>query len=273
MAAAAPDDSDWKQECTCVVLVGAGLLMVRLVLERVALPPLRRWSKARLAGVSGADPSTAAFKMFDDLYHTCVSTCFAVWCWTMLLTTETECTPWDTAHCLRGWPNHPKSTALLVYYAAYASVYVSELLGTLVGAGCMLTKNMVAHHMISLLLMSIGHWSGWHRIGGWQGVAGGGCRVAAGRLGGRQQAASEPSMVWGWPLVVHTPMSWAAAAGTASVAGWQLAAGACCMVAFKPWKRTLACGPGTSAAAQHGCGAVVQPAQRCRRWLAQVTSS
>jgi len=156
------DGSAW--DAINMIYVSAAFLALRMVLEQLVIPPLRRALAARAP--PGTDANTAAPVVFDQAYQALAMAALVSWGWVVMVRDEPECTPWHIQGCLAGWPHHAAPTLnFCLYWLAYASWYVHEMVGTAMGVGTILRKEMVIHHLVTLALMAWSYWSGHHRNG------------------------------------------------------------------------------------------------------------
>ncbi len=141
--------------------IGVALLGVRLVCERLLVRPTRAALKS--SGVANADK--AGFKVFDDAYTAISSGAMVAWAWEVMLFHNGDCLPWHTSTCVAGWPNLPVTHEFRVFWLAMAGYYTSELLGTVLGCGTILSIEMVVHHVVTMGLMASAYFHGLHRHG------------------------------------------------------------------------------------------------------------
>jgi hypothetical protein len=147
-----------------------------VALERLATEPLRRFLKVHSYGAArGAEKR--AKEVIDQLFCALVICPLSAWGWWVMLRHNGPCTPLAPKGCLVGWPDHPMSDQFRWWWLTVGGMYTGEVVGTLMGGvGFKLSKEMLTHHAITLVMMvglvAVGAWGGWVGIG------------ASGRLGG-----------------------------------------------------------------------------------------
>lgn len=76
------------------------------------------------------------------------------------------CTPLNPSPCLEDWPLAPVEPAFRAYWLVSAGSYCHELLATALRIGtAQQPRDMVIHHLVTLLLYSSAYFYGIHRSG------------------------------------------------------------------------------------------------------------
>ncbi len=77
-------------------------------------------------------------------------------CRWVIATHNGGCTPWSTWDCFGHWPNHPVMLSQRWYIVMCFAYYLYELVGTVLGCGTKLKKDMIAHHVATMALLMLG---------------------------------------------------------------------------------------------------------------------
>jgi hypothetical protein len=144
---------------------GVLLLVLRVSVERLALSRLRAALKVHSYGAArGAEKR--AREVIEQAFCAALIAPLTAWGWWVMLRHNGPCTPLQPKGCLVGWPNHPVSPQFRWWWLTIGGMYTGEIIGTLLGGvGFRLSKEMMAHHVITLVLMYFGYFRGLHRYG------------------------------------------------------------------------------------------------------------
>lgn len=132
-------------------------LALRLVAESIFLPivrsALRRYPTAApdAKHINGKDKR--AEKVFDDAYTSIAAGLLLTWSWHVMLTANGGCTPLHPFTCLKGWPHLPMTQEFKAFWLTMFGYYSYEMIGTAIGKGCVLSKEMIVHHVITMIMM------------------------------------------------------------------------------------------------------------------------
>eukprot|EP00878_Enallax_costatus_P005205 GHUV01005470.1.p1 GENE.GHUV01005470.1~~GHUV01005470.1.p1 ORF type:complete len:166 (+),score=19.57 GHUV01005470.1:359-856(+) len=134
-----------------VLYVSVAVLVVRIVTDNLFVPPLARFFKAR--SPAEKDTRKQAYNVFNNLYIATSAAFMTAWAWYVTLYDNGGCTPLHTKACLDHWPNIPVSRQFKLVWLTIFGFYGYEMLGTALGVGCILSKEMVVHHFITMIMM------------------------------------------------------------------------------------------------------------------------
>ncbi|GFR43619.1 hypothetical protein Agub_g4718 [Astrephomene gubernaculifera] len=135
------------------IWIALAILAVRVVFERSVIPGFRRY----LEKVKGPGGGKAAFPVLDNIWIAVFSGSLTAYAWWVTVRSNGGCTPWSTASCFAGWPEHPVSLSQRLYMVLAFAYYLYELMGTAAGLGTKLKTDMVAHHLVTMALVLISH--------------------------------------------------------------------------------------------------------------------
>ncbi|WIA37506.1 hypothetical protein OEZ86_014418 [Tetradesmus obliquus] len=147
--------------------VALGVLAVRLASERLLLPALNSAFKARLQG-EDSNPSKIrkrAYNCFNNSFIAASSLLMTSWAWHVTMTDNGGCTPFSTHSCLAGWPAISVSRQFKLVWLTVFGFYLYEMICTALRVGCVLSTEMVVHHIITMWMMLYGYFYSLGRYG------------------------------------------------------------------------------------------------------------
>ncbi len=122
-----------------VAYIAIGVLVLRVVMERLMLPTLTRFFATRLKGTaSEGKGGRTATNVFNNVFIATSSFAMTAWAWHATATANGGCTPFNTAPCLRDWPDLPVTLEFKLVWLTIFGFYAYEMLGTALGIGCVL---------------------------------------------------------------------------------------------------------------------------------------
>ncbi|KAF6259377.1 TLC domain-containing protein [Scenedesmus sp. NREL 46B-D3] len=147
--------------------IALSILAVRLASEKLLLPPLNAALKARLQG-SDSNPSKIrkrAYNCFNNSFIAASSLLMTTWAWHVTMTDNGGCTPFSTGACLAGWPHISVSRQFKLVWLTVFGFYLYEMICTALRVGCLLSTEMVVHHIITMWMMLYGYFYSLGRYG------------------------------------------------------------------------------------------------------------
>jgi ceramide synthetase len=164
-----PLDGSSADMLFCLYL-GMAILALRVLPEKAAATALSRVLAAADRRVPPGKRSrrplarrTALF--LDNAFISLSSGIMVSWAWWVMMRANGGCTPATPRPCLEGWPGHPMSPEFRLVWLTIAGFYTYEMIGTLLRMGCVLSPDMVLHHLITMAMMWYGYYRGLHRFG------------------------------------------------------------------------------------------------------------
>ncbi|KAI8474223.1 MAG: TLC domain-containing protein [Monoraphidium minutum] len=144
---------------------GLALLALRVAAEQLLVPRLKRALKV-LSGGEAHGSEKRSREVIENAFLAAFMGPMSVWGWWVLLRHNGPCTPAAPKGCLVGWPAHPMSMEFRWWWLTLGGMYTAEMLGTAAGGlGFMLSREMVAHHAVTIVMMLYGYYGGLHRYG------------------------------------------------------------------------------------------------------------
>eukprot|EP00798_Chlamydomonas_sp_ICE-L_P019405 gene19405-26062_t len=143
-----------------VAWISLALLAVRVASQELLKAPLEKvlhWLRP------GAEKQYK--QVFDDLFIAVTSVGLAGFAVYVTLRANYECLPWNTDPCLVGWPAHDNNMAQRWFFITIAGYNVYEFICTAINYGTILNKEMIVHHIITILLVTLSYVSNLLRFG------------------------------------------------------------------------------------------------------------
>eukprot|EP00879_Flechtneria_rotunda_P007515 GHRR01007884.1.p1 GENE.GHRR01007884.1~~GHRR01007884.1.p1 ORF type:complete len:307 (+),score=69.47 GHRR01007884.1:289-1209(+) len=144
--------------------IAIAVLFVRVASEALIIPPLNRVFKAS----SSANPAKVqkqAKNVFNNTFIALSSGLMTAWAWYVTLYENGGCTPLHPKACLADWPNIPVTHQFRLVWLTIFGFYLYEMIGTALRIGCVLSTEMVVHHVITMWMMLYGYFYSLHRYG------------------------------------------------------------------------------------------------------------
>ncbi|KAF8065913.1 protein phosphatase 2C 68 [Scenedesmus sp. PABB004] len=146
--------------------IALGVLALRVVSERLIAPRLFAAFKLRLKGDDSAEKARkAAFNVFNNSFIAASSLLMTGWLWHATAFANHGCTPFNTKPCLVGWPDLPVTREFKLVWLTVFGFYLYEMIGTALRVGCVLSTDMVVHHLITMWMMLYGYFYSLGRYG------------------------------------------------------------------------------------------------------------
>eukprot|EP00775_Hariotina_reticulata_P013306 gene13306-13435_t len=142
------------------------VLVVRVCSEQLLLGPLTRILKPTSSFSN--DPNKLrkqAYNVFNNTFIAVSAALMTAWAWQVTLTGNGGCTPVHTEPCLADWPNIPMTMQFRLVWLTIFGFYLYEMIGTALRVGCVLSSEMVVHHVITMWMMLYGYYYHLHRYG------------------------------------------------------------------------------------------------------------
>lgn len=130
--------------------IGLAVFAVRLLADRTVLPLFKRFLKP-YAAPEHLDKT--AFKVYENVFTSLFCGVLAVWAWYVTLFDNGGCTPFNTKPCLSTWPDVPLTRQFQLVWLSVGGYYTYEMIGTMLRVGCILSTEMVVHHIITMTMM------------------------------------------------------------------------------------------------------------------------
>lgn len=119
-----------------VLYISVAVLAVRIVCDKLFIPPMARFFKAR--SPAGKDAYKQAYNVFNNAFIATSAAFMTSWAWYVTMYDNGGCTPFNTKPCLDNWPNISVSRQFKLVWLTVFGFYGYEMLGTALGVGCVL---------------------------------------------------------------------------------------------------------------------------------------
>lgn len=119
-----------------VLYISVVVLVIRVACDRLFIPPLGRFFKAR--SPAGKDAYKQAYNVFNNAFIATSAAFMTTWAWYVTMYDNGGCTPFNTKPCLSNWPDIPVSRQFKLVWLTVFGFYGYEMLGTALGVGYVL---------------------------------------------------------------------------------------------------------------------------------------
>jgi hypothetical protein len=136
------------------------LLFTKVVLQSLLEPRLKRSLKRRKK-----ECEEVSIDIFDELWIIIGGFALVSTGWFLLLTQTPTCSLWSTWGCIEGWPQQQVSRAVRAFYFMLFGWYTHDLMGLPFAEKPRLTKDLIAHHVLTIFLVTVSYAVGLTRLG------------------------------------------------------------------------------------------------------------
>lgn len=120
--------------------IALAVLAVRLLSEKLFLPPLTRAFKQRLQGAASepAKVKKQAYNVFNNTFIALSALFMTAWAWHVTAYNNGGCTVLRTEPCLSSWPDIPVTRQFKLVWLTVFGFYLYEMICTALGVGAVL---------------------------------------------------------------------------------------------------------------------------------------
>lgn len=136
------------------------LLFTKVVVQSLLEPKLKQSLKRRKK-----EYEEVSKDIFDELWIIFGGAAMVSTGWFLLVTQTPTCSLWATQGCLEGWPRQQMSRSFRAFYFLLFGWYTHDLLGWPMGLKPKLTADLVAHHILTIFLLTVSYAFGLTRLG------------------------------------------------------------------------------------------------------------